>query len=209
MTKSPFEHWRRLEKKSEEVASSAQSGLSGIRSAARIARQIIKLERGPQISLRNLRKLDCFYAKPVSTFADRALNVLLVLIGVPAGARTLEDQIPNLLNLSRGLGSAEKTRPSGRSAVEVGCSGQRVRSAYYAQGHHTASGQPFDPNGMTAAHRMLPFGTRLTVTNPRTGKSVVVVVNDRGPFSRGLQLDLSLGAAKAIGMQGIGSVCIS
>jgi rare lipoprotein A len=49
----------------------------------------------------------------------------------------------------------------------------------------------------------------LTVTNPRTGQSVVVVVNDRGPFISGVSLDLSLGAARAIGMRGVGAVCIS
>jgi len=87
--------------------------------------------------------------------------------------------------------------------------GQRIISAYYWQGEHTASGQPFNPHGMTAAHRTLPFGTRLTVTNPRTGKSVVVIINDRGPFVPGVSLDLSLGAAQAIGMHGIGAVCIS
>jgi rare lipoprotein A len=61
---------------------------------------------------------------------------------------------------------------------------------------------------MTAAHRTLPFGTRLTVTNPRTGKSVIVFVNDRGPFISGVSLDLSLGAAEAIGLRGTGTVCI-
>jgi rare lipoprotein A len=89
------------------------------------------------------------------------------------------------------------------------CSGgRRIISAYYSQGRHTASGQDFDPNGMTAAHRTLPFGTRLTVSNPRNGKSVIVVVNDRGPFISGINLDLSLGAAQAIGMRGTGAVCI-
>src|SRR5882672_6496727 len=87
--------------------------------------------------------------------------------------------------------------------------GRRIMSAFYWQGQRTASGQRFDPQGMTAAHRTLPFGTRLTVTNPRTGKSVTVVINDRGPFVSGVALDLSLGAAQAIGMHGTGSVCIS
>jgi rare lipoprotein A len=86
--------------------------------------------------------------------------------------------------------------------------GKRIISAFYWQGQRTASGQHFDPQGMTAAHRTLPFGTRLTVTNPRTGKSVTVVVNDRGPFVSGVSLDLSLGAAQAIGMHGTGAVCI-
>jgi rare lipoprotein A (peptidoglycan hydrolase) len=90
------------------------------------------------------------------------------------------------------------------------CSGgTRIISAFYWEGRHTASGQPFNPHGLTAAHRTLPFGTRLTVSNPRTGKSVDVVVNDRGPFVSGVNLDLSLGAAQAIGMRGTGAVCIS
>jgi rare lipoprotein A len=89
------------------------------------------------------------------------------------------------------------------------CSGStRIISAYYSQGQRTASGQAFDPNGMTAAHRTLPFGTHLTVSNPRTGKTVIVVVNDRGPFISGVNLDLSLGAAQAIGMNGTAAVCI-
>jgi rare lipoprotein A len=89
------------------------------------------------------------------------------------------------------------------------CAGKLVRSAFYWQGKKTASGAPFDPDGMTAAHRTLPFGTRLTVTNPRTGKTVEVVVTDRGPYTPGLHLDLSRGAAKAIGLTGTGSVCIT
>ncbi len=86
--------------------------------------------------------------------------------------------------------------------------GRRIISAFYWEGTHTASGQRFDPNGMTAAHRTLPFGTQLTVGNPRTGKTVIVTINDRGPYTSGVSLDLSRGAAKAIGLQGTGAVCI-
>jgi rare lipoprotein A len=86
--------------------------------------------------------------------------------------------------------------------------GRRIISAFYWEGTHTASGQRFDPNGMTAAHRTLPFGTQLTVGNPRTGKTVIVTINDRGPYVSGVSLDLSRGAAKAIGLQGTGAVCI-
>ena len=86
--------------------------------------------------------------------------------------------------------------------------GQRIVSAYYWEGRHTASGQPFDPHGMTAAHRTLPFGTHLTVLNPRNGRSVTVIINDRGPYTHGVSLDLSLGAAQAIGMKGTGVVCL-
>ncbi len=60
-------------------------------------------------------------------------------------------------------------------------------------------------HGMTAAHRSAPFGSRLKVTNLSNGRSVVVRVNDRGPFTRGRMLDLSYGAAGAIGMKGAGT----
>ncbi|WP_407149767.1 septal ring lytic transglycosylase RlpA family protein [Bradyrhizobium sp. ORS 86] len=69
-------------------------------------------------------------------------------------------------------------------------------------GSRTASGQRFNQNAMTAAHRSLPFGTRLRVTHG--GRSVVVTINDRGPFVRGRVLDLSTGAARAIGLTGAG-----
>jgi rare lipoprotein A len=81
---------------------------------------------------------------------------------------------------------------------------QRVMATWYGKelaGRRTASGQVFNPNGLTAAHRSLPFGTCLVVGNPRTGRSVRVTVNDRGPFTAGLSLDLSHGAARAIGMK--------
>ena len=69
-------------------------------------------------------------------------------------------------------------------------------------GSKTASGQRFNQNAMTAAHRSLPFGTKLRVTHG--GSSVIVTINDRGPFVRGRVLDLSTGAARAIGLTGAG-----
>ena len=64
----------------------------------------------------------------------------------------------------------------------------------------TASGRPFSRGGMTAAHKSLPFGTRVRVTNKRTGRSVVVTITDRGPYVRGRIVDLTPGAARAIGL---------
>lgn len=66
-------------------------------------------------------------------------------------------------------------------------------------GNRTANGEIFNPNGLTAAHKTLPFGTRVRVTNPRTGRSVVVRINDRLGDPR-IEIDLALGAARAIGM---------
>jgi rare lipoprotein A len=70
----------------------------------------------------------------------------------------------------------------------------------------TASGERFDMNKFTAAHRELPFGTMVKVTNMTNGKSVVVRINDRGPFARGRIIDLSFAAGKAMGMMGTGTV---
>jgi rare lipoprotein A len=86
---------------------------------------------------------------------------------------------------------------------------QQVRATWYGnelRGNRTASGEMFNPEGLTAAHKSLPFGTCLVVSNPKTGKSVAVRVNDRGPFTAGLTLDLSHGAARAIGMRSTQSV---
>jgi peptidoglycan lytic transglycosylase len=80
-------------------------------------------------------------------------------------------------------------------------------ASWYGQPHQglkTASGEAFDMNKLTAAHRTLPFGTRLRVTNVENGKSVVVRVNDRGPHVAGRVLDLSYRAAQALGMTDAG-----
>ena len=76
-------------------------------------------------------------------------------------------------------------------------------ASYYAHKYHgrtTASGERFDMNDLTAAHKTLPFGTRVRVTNLDNGKSVTVRVNDRGPFVKGRVIDLSLAAAKKVDM---------
>jgi len=89
------------------------------------------------------------------------------------------------------------------------CAGRLVVATWYAYGRRTASGETFRSSGHTAAHRTLPFGSRVTVTNPHNGRSVTVVINDRGPFTRGVTLDLARGAAHAIGMQSTQWVCMS
>jgi rare lipoprotein A len=95
------------------------------------------------------------------------------------------------------------SKPSGS------CVGQRVVATYYTSGRRTASGQAFNSGGYTAAHRTLPFGSSVAVTNLENGRSVTVVINDRGPFTRGVTLDLSRGAARAIGMSGTQWVCMN
>jgi rare lipoprotein A len=76
-------------------------------------------------------------------------------------------------------------------------------------GGRTANGERAHAGGMTAAHRSLPFGTRVRVTNRRNGSSVVVRINDRGPFRRGRVIDLTPGAARALGISGLARVTVA
>jgi rare lipoprotein A len=77
-------------------------------------------------------------------------------------------------------------------------------ASYYKSGRLTANGETFNPNGFTAAHRFLKFGTLVRVTNLKTGRSIVVRINDRGPFISGRIIDLAYGAAKAVGLHSSG-----
>ena len=78
-------------------------------------------------------------------------------------------------------------------------------ASFYSEGIKTASGEKFDPGELTAASPNLPFGTRLRVTNVTNGRSVVVRVNDRGPFVPGRVVDVSYSAAETLGMVGRGT----
>ena len=89
------------------------------------------------------------------------------------------------------------------AVVPVGRADNGVAS-YYWQGQRVASGAVFNPNGMTAAHKTLPFGTKVRVTHMGNGRTVDVTINDRGPFIAGRIIDLSRGAASVIGMTGQG-----
>src|SRR4051794_13746994 len=85
---------------------------------------------------------------------------------------------------------------------------QSGAASWYGPGFHgkrTANGERFNTHALTAAHKTLPFGTQLRVTNERTGKSVVVRINDRGPYARGRVIDLSQAAADAVGILGVGT----
>jgi peptidoglycan lytic transglycosylase len=116
----------------------------------------------------------------------RALALLAILaifaVLVADGCSTIE-RVPGLGGLAR--------------PPDVGT------ASYYGMRHRgmrTASGERYDPRALTAAHPSLPFDTRVEVTNLDNGRSVVVRVNDRGPFVPGRIIDLSLAAARAIGM---------
>ena len=93
-------------------------------------------------------------------------------------------------------------------AVPVAVSAESGHAAYYGGGR-TASGERSGPHQFTAAHRTLPFGTRVLVTNLRNGRSVTVRINDRGPFGRGRIIDVSVAAARELGMIGSGTAMVT
>ena len=86
---------------------------------------------------------------------------------------------------------------------------QTGMASYYKSGLRTANGERFNPDGLTAAHRSLPFGTRVLVRNVKTGRSVVVRINDRGPFVAGRVIDLAFGAARVIDLHSTGVANVS
>ena len=94
-------------------------------------------------------------------------------------------------------------------AYSSGDSSYSGKASYYWQPQRVASGGWFNPNAMTAAHKTLPFGTKVRVTNKNNGRSVVVTINDRGPYIKGRIIDLSKAAAHSISMQGSGVVPVS
>jgi len=133
-----------------------------------------------------------------------ALSVLLVLLGcAPAPIYR--------------AGSARETAPAKndpvkekeKPAAEWPLTTVTGIASYYGKEFHgrkTANGETFDMNAMTAAHRTLPFGTMVRVTNLANDQSVTVRINDRGPFIKGRIIDLSYGAAKSIDLLSIGQV---
>ncbi len=133
-------------------------------------------------------------ARPADRVARRHARV--IASKVAAGARHSEHQerSPDLV-ADRVV---VKITADGRALVE-----QLGEASWYGTWHHgrpTASGAPFDQHALTAAHPTLPLGTKATVTNLATGASVDVVVNDRGPYVYGRDIDLSRAAAQAIGV---------
>jgi rare lipoprotein A len=84
-------------------------------------------------------------------------------------------------------------------AIDVGAHAETGRASWYSLRSKTASGERCDPAAMTAAHRSLPFGTKVKVENLKNGRSVIVRINDRGPFIAGRIIDLTKGAAGRLG----------
>ena len=96
------------------------------------------------------------------------------------------------------------------AAFTAPASAQCGGASWYALYSQTASGERMNPAELTAAHRTLPFGTKLKVTNQKNGKTVIVRINDRGPFIKGRVIDLSKAAANRLGFisAGVTNICM-
>ena len=105
--------------------------------------------------------------------------------------------------LAAGCAERQPTQPPQAPASTQERFTQSGKASYYARMHHgqrTANGETHDQNALVAAHRSLPFGTRVRVTNQQNGKQVIVRINDRGPFRRGRIIDVSRAAAAQLDM---------
>ncbi len=173
-------------------------------------RYIIKVDGSELVEINgNTRLPDA--TKNLRQDALQATNRLRRLVGKASPLKTIAGLPPELTKPKK-QATVQKTASSKhhtkkwRKAARGGRSFRGIASFYgnYFAGKKTASGERFNPQRMTAAHRTLPFGTRVRVTNMRNGRSVVVRINDRGPFIRGRVIDLSKGAAQVIRMTGRG-----
>ncbi len=153
--------------------------------------------------------------------AFAAVLMLPASAGAPALAGTGPDEFASsfaTINVaaaafvpSAGMVDVTKIDPVDEPASPDASTGRTIGggiASYYGAelaGHRTANGERFNPGELTAAHRTLPFGSRVRVTNAGTGKSVIVRINDRGPFARARIIDLSKSAAAQIGLVARGS----
>ncbi len=108
--------------------------------------------------------------------------------------------------------SIAKAEPGSAASYTEPATIQSGKASWYGPRFHgrlTANGERFNTNDMTAAHKTLPFGTKVRVTNTKTGQSVVVRINDRGPYAHGRVIDLSKASARPIGVDGVAPVTLA
>jgi len=130
-----------------------------------------------------------------------ALLIVLVFVSACASSPALRGGQSQLQSRS---GTLEVEKPSEQASAAKPAHGQIGLASWYGRPYHgrtTASGETYDMNAMTAAHRTLPFGTRVLVTNLENGKFVKLTINDRGPFIKGRIIDVSRKGARVLGFE--------
>ena len=161
----------------------------------------------PAAGVRNVIQLFAVALGAASLAACAQSSVVTKRSELPAASRqaSLEHNRKTSFVTNRRVAVTKKHTPfaSDKNAAETRVASHGLAS-FYTEGTQTASGERFDTHELTAAHRTLPFGTRLRVTNVATGRSVTVRVNDRGPFVPGRVVDVSHSAAETLGMVGGG-----
>lgn len=146
---------------------------------------------------------------------NRCVAAMTLAVGISAAGTSAKADSGDSNWFSQAFTPPAPARSKGRSTASTAAessafwsgstsSGETGVASYYWQPQRVATGGWFNPNAMTAAHKTLPFGTRVRVTHLASGRSVTVVINDRGPFVRGRIIDLSRAAAQSIGMAGSG-----
>lgn len=151
--------------------------------------------------------------RPVSAVAAAALLFGALAASTPGLAETAPFEAVPFQAGPAEEQAAEAPDQEAPEEAEASVIGTGIASWYGKEfsGRRTASGERFDPGALTAAHRSLPFGSKVRVTHTRTGESVVVRINDRGPFSHGRLIDLSQAAAAQLGIvrAGMGEVSLA
>jgi len=144
---------------------------------------------------------------PATNLAQDALEATNRLRRLMGNANPIKE-IANL-PAGKSLSTPKLSQKIAFGRVNINFRGIASWYGYDGSGNRTASGERYNPEGLTAAHRSLPMGTKIRVTNTRNGRSVVVRINDRGPYIRGRIIDLSAGAARLLGMIGSGLAPVS
>ena len=136
-----------------------------------------------------------------------AVALTTAMVAACAQAPGVADKPSSFDNNRRMTVATKKHAPAGETADKQAAEtsgGSYGLASFYGHQSRTASGEKFNPQELTAAHRTLPFGTKVRVTDVATGKSVTVRVNDRGPFIPGRVVDISSSAAETLGISGRG-----
>lgn len=126
-----------------------------------------------------------------------------------AQVTTVGTRTPTVTSSSTSATKSSSSSSSSSSSNLTPATGASCKASYYWQGQMTANGEQFNTNDLTAAHKTYKFGTRVKVTNPSNGKSVIVRINDRGPYVSGRCLDLSTAAMSAIGGTSAGVITVN
>lgn len=144
------------------------------------------------------------------------MRSLLCKFKGPKARKLKNGVVSGMIALTLGVGASASGSDSSDSAATMRANGTRQhhwfqigQASWYGphfQGKTTANGESFDMNGLTCAHRSLPLGSWVRVTNLKNRRSIFVRVNDRGPVPENRVVDLSFGAARAVGLRGIGKV---